>query len=100
MSKEELMERLFKLEKQVELLTNRIKALEQRSIPFKAPLLDEVLVYFTLKGSGAEEAEKYHNYYQSKDWKVGKSKMKDWKAAARNWIRNNQNTKKSTIFDL
>jgi len=28
------------------------------------------------------------DYYQSKGWLVGKSKMKDWQAAVRNWVRN------------
>ena len=34
------------------------------------------------------EAEKFFDYYQSKGWLVGKSKMKDWKAAVRNWLKN------------
>ena len=25
------------------------------------------------------------DFYESKGWMVGRSKMKDWKAAARNW---------------
>jgi hypothetical protein len=36
-----------------------------------------------------EEAEKFINYYAAKGWKVGaKSAMKDWQAAARNWLMN------------
>ena len=35
------------------------------------------------------EAEPFHDFYQSKGWKVGKTPMKDWKAAARNWCRRN-----------
>ena len=27
------------------------------------------------------------DYYQSNGWRVGKQKMKDWKAAVRNWAR-------------
>jgi len=27
------------------------------------------------------------DYYESKGWKVGKSPMKCWKSAARNWLR-------------
>lgn len=35
------------------------------------------------------DAEKFCDYYASKGWKVGPSSpMKDWKAAARNWARN------------
>ena len=33
------------------------------------------------------EAKKFFNYYESNGWKVGgKTAMKDWKAAARNWM--------------
>lgn len=28
------------------------------------------------------------DYYESKGWLVGKSPMRDWKAAVRNWVRN------------
>lgn len=34
------------------------------------------------------EAKKYYNYYQSNGWRVGKNPMKDWQAAARNWMNN------------
>ena len=33
------------------------------------------------------DSETFFDYYESKDWFVGKSKMKDWKAALRNWER-------------
>lgn len=37
------------------------------------------------------EAQKFYDYFSSNGWKVGgKAVMKDWKAACRNWIRNNQ----------
>lgn len=28
------------------------------------------------------------DFYQSKGWMVGQNKMKDWRAAVRNWVRN------------
>lgn len=31
------------------------------------------------------EAERFFDYYESKGWMVGKSPMKDWKAACRTW---------------
>jgi len=37
----------------------------------------------------SQEAFKFVDYYSSKGWKVGKSPMKDWKAAVRNWLKNN-----------
>ena len=33
------------------------------------------------------ESEKFFDFYSSKGWFVGKNKMKDWRAAVRNWIR-------------
>jgi len=35
------------------------------------------------------DAEQFIDFYQMKDWMVGKNKMKDWKAAVRNWCRRN-----------
>ena len=55
------------------------------------PSEDHIKIYFSEKGFPPIEAEKFFNYYQSNGWLVGgKSKMKDWKAAARNWILNQQ----------
>lgn len=34
------------------------------------------------------QAEKFCDFYESNGWKVGKNKMKCWKAAARNWLKN------------
>lgn len=46
------------------------------------PSLEEVKDFFENK----MEAEKFFNYYTSNGWKVGgRTPMKDWKAAARNW---------------
>ena len=36
------------------------------------------------------QAEKFCDYYESNGWKVGKNKMKCWKAAVRNWLKNNK----------
>lgn len=57
--------------------------------PGVPPQEDHVKIYFDEKGYPQLEGEKFFNYYQSNGWLVGgKSKMKDWKAAARNWILN------------
>ena len=56
---------------------------------FSIPNLQEIKNYFLEKESTTTEAEKFYNYFQSNGWLVGgKTKMKDWKAAARNWILN------------
>ena len=55
------------------------------------PTIEIVKTYFLEKNHSEIEAEKFYNYFQSNGWLVGgKSKMKDWKAAARNWMLNSQ----------
>lgn len=54
---------------------------------FTIPDLQEVQAYFLEKQNTQTEAERFFNYFESNGWLVGgKTKMKDWKAAARNWI--------------
>ncbi len=64
------------------------------------PTLQEVLEYFILKKVAAIEGEKFFNYYESTGWLVGgKTKMKNWNAASRNWMLNVQsyNHEKQTL---
>jgi len=57
---------------------------------FTPPLLNEVSDYFIERG-GINEAQQFIDFYSSKGWMVGKNKMKDWKAATRNWIQRQTN---------
>jgi hypothetical protein len=53
------------------------------------PPMEHLIIYFNEKEFTATEAEKFYNYFQSNGWLVGgKAPMKDWKAAARNWMLN------------
>ncbi len=51
---------------------------------FKKPTLEEVREYCQSRGNGVDP-ETFINFYESKGWVVGKSPMKDWKAAVRTW---------------
>lgn len=53
---------------------------------FTPPSQDEVRTYCQEKGY-AVDAERFVDFYESKGWMVGKNRMKDWKAAVRNWSR-------------
>jgi hypothetical protein len=58
---------------------------------FLPPSKQEVWAYMFEIGKGSElEAEKFVDFYQSKGWVVGKTKMKDWKASVRNWTKSQQ----------
>jgi hypothetical protein len=53
------------------------------------PSFEMILEYFSFRQSSQTEANKFFNYYSSIGWLIGgKTKMKDWKAAARNWMLN------------
>jgi len=56
---------------------------------FTPPLSEEVINYFIEQGSDREHGEQFYDHFTSNGWLVGgKAKMKDWRASARNWIRN------------
>ena len=40
-------------------------------------------------------AHSFMDFYESKGWLVGKTKMRDWQAAVRTWSRNEYGTGKS-----
>ena len=57
---------------------------------FKKPSLNECILYFSDKKyvNSKYEAERFYDFYESKGWLVGKSKMKRWQNSAGNWNRN------------
>ena len=61
---------------------------------FKKPTLDEVKNYCILRKNNIE-AESFIDFYESKDWLIGKNKMKDWKACVRTWESREKKNPKS-----
>lgn len=57
---------------------------------FTPPTRDDVDAYAKSEMIGSTESvDKFHDHYTANGWRVGgKTPMKDWKAAFRNWIRN------------
>lgn len=55
---------------------------------FSPPSDDDCRGYAEEIGLPVAEAERFRNYHQSRGWVVGKSSMKDWKAAMRTWKGN------------
>lgn len=62
---------------------------------FSPPTDIETVAYFIEKGSNNIEAEKFWLFYDSKNWMVGKSKMKKWQSAASGWITRNKTDNKN-----
>ena len=55
-----------------------------RSKRFVPPTVDEVRDYCLERGNKVDP-QRFVDYYSSNGWMVGKTKMKDWKAAVRTW---------------
>ncbi|MDB4344664.1 helix-turn-helix domain-containing protein [bacterium] len=58
------------------------------------PQRDEVVIYINQQGFNVD-ADRWFAYYESNGWKVGRNKMKDWKACIRTWQTNGFNKKQS-----
>jgi hypothetical protein len=56
---------------------------QKRFIP---PTLEEVQTRIS-EMNYLTDAERFMNYYESNGWMVGRTKMKDWKAALANWSK-------------
>jgi len=86
--------------------TNRMSNICQTSVPhmenenenenenkvnkrFTPPTFAEVTVYCRERNNGIN-AQLFIDFYSSKDWMIGKNRMKDWKAAIRNWENRNK----------
>lgn len=53
---------------------------------FQKPSLEDVEAYCAERSNGIE-ASRFLDFYEANGWMVGKSRMKDWRAAVRNWER-------------
>ena len=62
------------------------KGKENKGKVFKKPTLEELKEY-----KPNIDAQRFLDFYDSKGWMIGKNKMTDWKAAARNWESRNNN---------
>lgn len=61
---------------------------------FKIPTIEEVREYCQYRRN-AVNPEQFHAFYEARGWLVGKTKMKDWKAAVRYWEQKMYEDRKS-----
>ena len=57
---------------------------QKRSARFVPPSVEEVAEYCKQRNNNVNP-QRFVDFYESKGWLVGKTKMKDWRAAVRNW---------------
>lgn len=63
-----------------------------RASRFTPPTVDEVRAYCQERGNSVDP-ERFVDFYASKGWLVGKTRMKDWRAAVRSWERSDSQQK-------
>jgi hypothetical protein len=83
--------------------SNKVKK-EKKVNKFIKPSVDDLAKYFSERNILANpklEAETFFDHYTSNGWKVGgKTPMKDWKSACRNWERRNSSNNKPSTEEL
>ena len=72
------------------------KHINNKGASFKKPTVNDIKEYCLERNNGID-SETFFDFYESKNWMVGKNKMKDWKACMRTWEKrqnktNNNNT--------
>jgi hypothetical protein len=73
---------------------NKNKEIRITNKYFNKPKLSEVKDY-CLERNNNIDPEAFWDFYESKNWFVGKSKMKCWKSAVRNWERGDKKKPKT-----
>ena len=58
---------------------------EENRYKFISPTIEEVKAYASEKGYKNFNAEQFWNFYESKNWMVGKNKMTNWHSAVSGW---------------
>ena len=93
-------------------INNTNDKLERETKRFQPPTIQQINDYIFEKTgcSDLDEAENFFNYYESKGWIVGRTKMKKWKNSMAGWLKrkdiyNKQTPKRkvndgSDLFDL
>ena len=76
----------------IELDKYNIKENNKRKV-FTKPTIEEIQKYCAERNNGIN-ANAFYDFYESKDWFVGKNKMKDWKACVRTWEQRKEHNKK------
>lgn len=70
---------------------------EKREGRFAPPSIEEVSNYCKERKNGIS-AEGFVNYYESKGWVVGKTKMKNWRAAVRTWENRDKKIEPAEVY--
>ena len=74
----------FDTNKKEDININNDSLYKKGSSRFQKPTIEEIRQYCLEKGYNVD-AEQFFNFYESKGWVVGRSPMKNWRAAVSTW---------------
>lgn len=74
------------IEKEKDIEIKKEREIKEKRKRFAPPTVDEVEAYAKEKGYTGFSAQRFVDYYESKGWVVGRSPMKNWRAAVRGWV--------------
>ena len=74
----------------------KISPAHTKNKKFSKPSIEEIKQY-CIEQSKSIDPVKFYNFYESKNWYVGKNKMSNWKAAIASWERNNTKSERTEI---
>lgn len=63
---------------------------------FMKPTIQQIASYCKQRCNNID-AERFFDFYESKNWYIGRNKMKDWKAAVRTWESNDKERQSSNF---
>ena len=69
-----------------EIITTKEESIKEEKTRFRKPSVEEVRAYCESRRNGIDP-QHFVDYYEARGWTVGRSPMKDWKAAVRTWER-------------
>lgn len=75
-----------KIKKDIDTQFTKPPKKEKMKIP---PAIEEVVQYVNDKGLGIDPYQ-WWNFYNAKDWFIGRNKMKNWHSAIATWVKRNQ----------
>ena len=71
------------------------KHINNKGTSFKKPEVNDIKEYCLWRNNGID-AETFFDFYESKNWLIGKNKLKDWKACMRTWEKRQNKTNNNT----
>ena len=75
---------------------------ERKQDRHQIPPTVEMIQTYCNERRNTVDAEKFYDFYESKNWYIGKNKMRDWQAAVRTWERkdDHKDAVTKTVHDL